>query len=68
MPVETTLQPLALDERAAAKLLSVSTKTMSRLRDKGAIKYFRATDSDSAKVLYSQKALVEFIRRREAAQ
>jgi predicted site-specific integrase-resolvase len=61
-----TLPRIAVSEFEAGKLLSVSAKTLQRLRVAGSIKFFRA--SEGGKILYRLAELENFAKRREARQ
>ncbi|MGD0461914.1 MAG: helix-turn-helix domain-containing protein [Tepidisphaeraceae bacterium] len=67
MPVESPSSPkIAVSEFEAGKLLSLSAKSLQRLRVSGAIKFFRA--SEGGKVLYRLAELERFAKSREGAR
>jgi hypothetical protein len=59
------LSRIAVTESEAARMLSTSTKTMQRLRNAGAIKFFRLTDK-TGKTMYRLAELEKFAKSREA--
>ncbi|MGD0462817.1 MAG: helix-turn-helix domain-containing protein [Tepidisphaeraceae bacterium] len=61
-----TIPRIAVSEFDAGKLLSLSGKTLQRLRVSGRIKFFRA--SAGGKVLYRLAELERFAKSREVAQ
>lgn len=67
MPAINPLIPrIAVSEFEAGKLLSVSAKTLQRLRAAGSIKFFRA--NEGGKVLYRLAELERFAKMREGRQ
>ncbi len=57
---------IAVSEFEAGKLLSVSPKTLQRLRVAGKLRFFRA--SEGGKVLYRLSTLENFAKAREGRQ
>ncbi len=62
----STTEKLLLDNASAAELLSVSPRTLVKLRDAGEIPFVRVGDGRKG-VRYSTEALKAFVSKRQSA-
>jgi hypothetical protein len=56
-----TPAPLAVDERTAAKMLSLSSRTLFTLRKRGDIPAIKTGHGPKSRVIYSVAALEKFL-------